>query len=54
MAICKHNVSKNGFAAPLEYLTMQHDKNGRLLLDGEGEVDGDVGLSAAVMAAEDG
>ena len=36
MAICKHNVSKNGFAAPLEYLTMQHDANGRLLLDGEG------------------
>lgn len=36
MAICKHNTSKNGFAAPLEYLTLQHDASGRLLLDGEG------------------
>lgn len=36
MAICKHIASKNGFGAALEYLTMQHDQNGRLLLDGEG------------------
>lgn len=33
MAICKHNSSKNGFAGALEYLTMQHDAKGRLLLD---------------------
>ena len=36
MAICKHNSSKNGFAAPLEYLTMQHDERGHLLRDEEG------------------
>lgn len=36
MAICKHNTSKNGFAAPLDYLTLQHGKNGCLLLDEEG------------------
>lgn len=36
MAICKHNSSKNGFAAALEYLTSQHDPKGRLLRDGEG------------------
>lgn len=36
MAICKHIASKNGFGAALEYLTMQHNQNGRLLLDGEG------------------
>lgn len=36
MAICKHNSSKNGFAAPLEYLTLRHGKNGRILQDDEG------------------
>ena len=35
MAICKHNSSKNGFAGALEYLIMQHDAKGRLLLDDE-------------------
>ena len=36
MAICKHNTSKNGFAAALEYLTMQHDTKGALLHNEEG------------------
>lgn len=36
MAICKHNTSKNGYAAALEYLTMQHDSKGTLLRDAEG------------------
>lgn len=36
MAICKHNTAKNGFAAAVEYLTMQHDAKGALLRDGDG------------------
>lgn len=36
MAICKHNTARNGFAAAVEYLTMQHDERGALLRDGEG------------------
>lgn len=36
MAICKHNTSKNGYAAALVYLTMQHDSKGTLLRDAEG------------------
>lgn len=37
MAICKHNTSRNGFAAAVEYLTMQHSEKGALLRDGKGE-----------------
>lgn len=36
MAICKHNTSKNGFAAAVEYLTSQHDAKGAILTDEDG------------------
>lgn len=36
MAICKHNTSKSGFAAAMEYLVTQHDRNGNLLRNEEG------------------